>query len=101
WPVLTAEATPHLATDAWTFTVDGLVEQPQSWTWDQMHTLPGSTYQGDIHCVTTWSKHDVTFGGVSLDVVFDAVKLRPNATHVMAFCHTGYTTNLPLEDVTG
>ena len=27
WPVLTAEATPDLSTDDWTFTVDGLVEQ--------------------------------------------------------------------------
>ena len=25
WPVLTAEATPRLSTDNWTFTVDGLV----------------------------------------------------------------------------
>ena len=59
WPVLTAEATPRLDTGAWTMTVDGLVEQPTTWTWDEIHALPGSTYTGDIHCVTTWSKFDV------------------------------------------
>jgi DMSO/TMAO reductase YedYZ molybdopterin-dependent catalytic subunit len=101
WPVLTAEATPHLATDSWTFTIDGLVEEPTTFTWDQAHALPPSTYQGDIHCVTTWSKLGVTFGGVSVDTLLEAARPLASATHVLARCHTGYTTNLPLADVTG
>src|SRR3954453_10181518 len=100
WLVLTAEPTPRLPTDTWTFSVDGLVDRPRTWTWDELHQLPASAYSGDIHCVTTWSKHDVTFGGISVDAIFDAVGVQPNATHVVAFCHTGYTTNLPLADVT-
>jgi DMSO/TMAO reductase YedYZ molybdopterin-dependent catalytic subunit len=64
WPVLTAEATPKLSTDSWTFSVDGLVAQPTTWTWDDIHTLPTSAYQGDIHCVTTWSKLGVAFAGI-------------------------------------
>ena len=40
WPVLTAEARPRLSSSDWTFTVDGLVEQPMTWTWEQLHTLP-------------------------------------------------------------
>jgi DMSO/TMAO reductase YedYZ molybdopterin-dependent catalytic subunit len=101
WPVLTAEATPHVATDTWTFAVEGLVDRPRTWTWAEMHTLPESTYRGDIHCVTTWSKHDVDFAGVPVDALLDAVGVRASATHVLAFSHTGYTTNLPLDDVTG
>ena len=61
WPVLTAEVTPQLATATWTFAVEGLVEQPTTWTWDEIHALPPSTYEGDIHCVTTWSKFGMTF----------------------------------------
>ena len=101
WPVLTAEVTPEIDPAAWTFTVEGEVDRPATWTWDQMHALPASTYRGDIHCVTTWSKLDVTFSGVSIDTVLDAVQVRPGATHVLAFSHTGYTTNLPLTDVRG
>ena len=101
WPVLTAEATPRLSTDTWTFAVEGLVQRPQTWTWAELQALPQSTYDGDIHCVTTWSKHDVHFGGVSIDTLLDACGVRPEATHIVAFCHTGYTTNLPLADVTG
>ena len=101
WPVLTAEATPKLDTATWTFTVEGLVQAPTTWTWEQIQALPRSDYEGDIHCVTTWSKLGMTFGGVSVDVLLDAAGPLPTATHVMAFTHTGYTTNLPLADVTG
>jgi len=99
WPVLTAEVTPQLDTATWSFRVEGLVDRPTTWTWDEIHALPASTYDGDIHCVTTWSKLGVSFAGVSVDTLFDAVGVQPNAAFVVAFSHTGYTTNLPLADV--
>ncbi len=101
WPVLTAEVTPNLRPEAWTMTVDGLVTTPTTWSWDEAHALPQSEYSGPIHCVTTWSKFGTTFGGVSVDVLLDAAEPLPQATHVMATCTTGYTTNLPLEDLRG
>ncbi len=101
WPVLTAEVTPGIDLSSWTFTVDGRVERPVTWTWDEIHALEPSAYQGDIHCVTTWSKLDMTFAGVSVDTLLAAAGPLPSATHVLARSHTGYTTNLPLADVTG
>jgi DMSO/TMAO reductase YedYZ molybdopterin-dependent catalytic subunit len=99
WPVLTAEATPNLATESWTFSVEGLVERPTTWTWDEIRALPPSSYNGDIHCVTTWSKLGVTFAGVSVDSLLALTRPAASATHVLAVGHTGYTTNLPLADV--
>jgi DMSO/TMAO reductase YedYZ molybdopterin-dependent catalytic subunit len=101
WPVLTAEPTPKLPTAQWTFIVEGLVAQPMTWTWDEIHALPPSTYQGDIHCVTTWSKLGMTFAGVSVDTLLEIARPSPQATHALAFSHTAYTTNLPLADLTG
>ena len=101
WPVLTAEVTPRIDTAAWSFSIEGLVEQPTSWTWDKLHALPLDTYDGPIHCVTTWSKFDTTFAGVSVDTLLEAAGPRPDAAYVMAHSTTGYTTNLPLADVTG
>jgi len=101
WPVLTAEVTPRLSTSTWTFAVEGLVERPTTWTWDEIRALPPSTYNGDIHCVTAWSKFGVNFAGVSVDTLLDAAGPAETATHVLAFGHTGYSTNLPLADVTG
>ena len=100
WPVLHAETTPRISTERWTFTVEGLVEEPRTWTWTEMHALAPSRYAGDIHCVTTWSKLGMTFDGVSVDTLLAATRPLPSATYVVAFSHTGYTTNLPLADVT-
>jgi DMSO/TMAO reductase YedYZ molybdopterin-dependent catalytic subunit len=100
WPVLTAEATPRVPTTSWTFTIEGLVEHPASWTWEEMHALPASSYAGDIHCVTTWSKLGVTFTGVSIDTLLAAARPLPSATHLLTVSSTGYSTNLPLADVT-
>jgi DMSO/TMAO reductase YedYZ molybdopterin-dependent catalytic subunit len=101
WPTLTAEATPDLPAEDWTITVDGLVERPHTWTWREAHALPGSTYFGDIHCVTTWSKLDTSFTGISLDTLLGIAQPLPEATHVVEESTTRYRTNLPLEDVTG
>ena len=100
WPVLTAEATPQIQLESWTLRVDGLVEQPTTWTWDTVQQLPKSSYRGDIHCVTTWSKFDVVFGGVTVDSLLGAARPREEARFVIAHSQTGYTTNLPLADVT-
>jgi len=101
WPTLTAEVTPHLVPENWTMMVDGLVANAHTWTWQDMHDLPQSEYHGDIHCVTTWSKFDTTFGGVSVDLLLEVAQPLPSATHIMATSTTGYTTNLPLEHITG
>jgi DMSO/TMAO reductase YedYZ molybdopterin-dependent catalytic subunit len=101
WPTLTAEPTPDVPPHDWTITVDGLVDRPHTWTWQEAHALPGSTYCGDIHCVTSWSKLDTAFAGVSVDELFAIARPRPEAAYVMVHSVTGYTTNLPLDDVTG
>jgi len=99
WPVLTAEVTPDLPTDTWTCRVAGLVERPTTWTWDEIHALPTSTYEGPIHCVTTWSKFGMRWTGVSVDELLASAGPLPTAAHVLVTSHTGYTTNLPLADV--
>jgi DMSO/TMAO reductase YedYZ molybdopterin-dependent catalytic subunit len=101
WPVLNAEVTPAIAPAGWTFRIDGLVATPVTWTWDEIHALPSSTYEGDIHCVTTWSRLGMTFTGVSVDTLLAAAPPLVAATHVLVHAHTGYTTNLPLADIRG
>jgi len=100
FPVLTAEPTPDIDLGDWTFRIDGLVGTEQTWTFDDLQELPGDTYQGDIHCVTTWSKLDTSFAGISLDTLIESVDVADDASHVVAWSSTGYTTNLPIEDVT-
>ena len=101
FPVLTAEVSPRLRAEDWSLRVDGLVATPRTWTWQEIRRLPPSAYEGDIHCVTTWSKLGTSFSGVSVDTLLEQAGPLPQATHVVAWSVTGYTTNLPLEHVTG
>ena len=101
FPVLSAGPTPRTPLDQWSFTVDGLVRQTTTWTWDEFLALPASTYVADIHCVTKWSKLDTRWQGVDVDTLLERVELDPRGRFVLAYCDGGYTTNLPLEDVRG
>jgi DMSO/TMAO reductase YedYZ molybdopterin-dependent catalytic subunit len=101
FPVLTAEVTPRVDLETWSLRIDGEVDDARTWGWQQLRSLPRSTYEGDIHCVTTWSKLGTSFGGVSVDTLLAETGVKPSATHVVAWSVTGYTTNLPLEHVTG
>jgi DMSO/TMAO reductase YedYZ molybdopterin-dependent catalytic subunit len=99
FPVLSAGPTPRHPLDEWSFTVDGAVDQPVSWPWQEFLALPSETVTVDIHCVTKWSKLDTTWKGVSVDTLLEGVATE--AEHVTAWSDGGYTTNLPLDDVLG
>jgi DMSO/TMAO reductase YedYZ molybdopterin-dependent catalytic subunit len=99
FPVLSAGPTPRTHLDRWTFTVNGQIDEPLRWTWEQFRALPREQPTVDIHCVTSWSKFDTAWEGVSVDTLLEGVDTA--AEYVLAFCDGGYTTNLPLEDVTG
>jgi DMSO/TMAO reductase YedYZ molybdopterin-dependent catalytic subunit len=98
FPVLSAGPTPHTPLDEWSFTIDGAVDEPLSWPWEEFLALPSETVTVDIHCVTKWSKLDTTWRGVSVDTLLEGVATA--AEYVTAWSDGGYTTNLALEDVT-
>ncbi len=99
WPVLSAGPTPRPNMDEWRFEIDGAVEQPVSWSWDEFTSLPTDEFTVDIHCVTKWSKLDTPWKGVAIDTLLQDVKT--DAKYVTALCYGGYTTNVPLADLTG
>ena len=99
FPVLSAGPTPRTPLEEWSFAVvSASGEQLARWTWDEFRELPSETVTVDIHCVTKWSKLETTWEGVAVDTLLEG--LDADAGYVTAFCDGGYTTNLPLEDVT-
>jgi DMSO/TMAO reductase YedYZ molybdopterin-dependent catalytic subunit len=99
FPVLSAGPTPHTPLETWDLAITGEVDEPRRWSWEGFRALPSEEVTADIHCVTKWSKLDTAWRGVSLDTLLDGIET--SAEHVLAVCDGGYTTNLPLEDVTG
>jgi DMSO/TMAO reductase YedYZ molybdopterin-dependent catalytic subunit len=98
FPVLSAGPTPRTPLEEWDFVITGAVSESRRWTWDEFQTLPSEKITKDIHCVTKWSKLDTVWEGVSVDALLEDVETATD--YVVAFCDGGYTTNLPLEDVT-
>jgi DMSO/TMAO reductase YedYZ molybdopterin-dependent catalytic subunit len=99
FPVLSAGPTPHTPLAEWTFSITESGQTRKSWTWAEMRALPPETVTVDIHCVTRWSKLGTEWRGVRVDTLLDQVDR--DAGYVLAFCDGGYTTNLPIADVTG
>ena len=99
FPVLSAGPTPRTSLADWSFAVGGAIGQARSWTWDEFTALPAETVTVDIHCVTKWSKFDTTWTGVPVGVLLEGTE--PWGDFVVAWCDGGYTTNLPIAEVTG
>src|SRR3954452_7045950 len=99
FPVLAAGPTPHVPLDQWDFAISGAISEERRWTWEEFQALPREEFTVAIHCVTTWSKLDTEWTGVSVDTLLDGVELEGG--YVVAASDGGYTTNLPVEDVTG
>lgn len=101
WPVLHAGSIPPFDKRTWDFKVFGLVEKPIRLTWDEFLALPRVTVTSDIHCVTTWSRFDNVWEGVSPKEILTLASPKPEARFVIAHCEHGYTANLPLEALAG
>src|SRR5947207_8414649 len=99
FPVLSAGPTPRTPLDQWSFTIQGLLKQPVSWSWEEFQALPARDWTVDISCVTKWTKLDMRWRGVSVDTLLEGVELDERAAFVIAYSDGGYTTNLPLADV--
>jgi len=99
FPVLSAGPTPRTPLDRWSFTIQGLVREPATWSWDQFMALENREWVVDISCVTKWTKLDTRWHGVSLDDLLAAVEVEPRARFVTVHSYGGYTTNLPLTDL--
>ena len=103
FPVLSAGPTPHTPLAKWTFTLGARNAPSVTWSWEEFEALPHETITRDIHCVTKWSKFGTHWEGVSVDTLLDGARAAgvPDGQFVLAFSDGGYTTNLPIADVTG
>jgi DMSO/TMAO reductase YedYZ molybdopterin-dependent catalytic subunit len=99
FPVLSAGPTPHTPLGSWSFSIRQAGDTLKAWSWPELQALPVEDVTTDIHCVTRWSKLDTRWQAVSIDTLLGQVD--HDARFVLAFCDGGYTTNLPIADVTG
>ncbi|UFX43260.1 sulfite oxidase-like oxidoreductase [Bradyrhizobium sp. 41S5] len=98
WPVLDLGLMPNVTRERWRLDVHGAVEQTIYWTFTQFMAQPQTQFVSDIHCVTTWSRYDNQWEGLSTRDLLAACQPREDARFVALHSYDGYTTNLALED---
>ncbi len=100
FPVLSAGPTPEPKLQSWSFALQEEGSLLGKWSWDEFNALPQTEVTVDIHCVTTWSKLDTHWRGVTIDALLEAAGLdEPPTGYAMMHCDGGYTTNVPVEDL--
>jgi DMSO/TMAO reductase YedYZ molybdopterin-dependent catalytic subunit len=98
FPVLSAGPTPRVRRENWELTVTTEDGTRHTWDWASLMALPSENPTVDLHCVTKWSKFGTKWSGVSLDVLLADVETE--AEHTLVHSYGGYTTNVPLHDLT-
>ncbi len=100
FPVLHVGDVPKYKPGEWDLTITGLVDQPFTIGLDELKAMPSATLTFDIHCVTKWSKFDTRWTGVRVRDLFERAGVQRDAKFVVEHAEHGYTTNLPLADIT-
>ena len=100
FPVLQAGSVMHVDQRAWKLSLSGLVSPISSFDYAALLALPATEQVCDIHCVTTWSKLDTRWKGVKVTDLLRGFQVDPRALHVVVHATGGWTTNLPIEELT-
>ena len=98
WPVLHYGPVPRFDPAKWSFHIWGLVNQERALSYAEFTALPRVKVFSDIHCVTTWSRLNNLWEGVSTGAIRDLTSVLPEARFVIVHAAGGFTTNLTLED---
>jgi len=101
WPVLHYGPIPEFNGSDWNLEISGLVENPFTLSYEELHALPNVKVDADMHCVTGWTTLDNTWEGVSFATLRDKAQPKPEAKWVIAHCAYGYTSNLSLDAMNG
>jgi DMSO/TMAO reductase YedYZ molybdopterin-dependent catalytic subunit len=98
WPVLDLGIQPDIPIENWRLVIDGEVEHPVELTWQEFLALPQTEDTSDFHCVTTWSKLNMSWKGVRLLDLAALAQPKDSATHIMCYGYDEYTTNVSMEE---
>jgi DMSO/TMAO reductase YedYZ molybdopterin-dependent catalytic subunit len=99
WPVLHYGSVPKIDLARWNLRFFGEVESPATFLFDALRAMPRQTLCNDIHCVTSWSKFDCQWNGVSVRELLSRVRPTARAHYLMVHAEHGFSSNFPLADL--
>jgi DMSO/TMAO reductase YedYZ molybdopterin-dependent catalytic subunit len=84
--------------NGYTLTVDGLVNTPATFSYDEVKALPIAERLITLHCVEGWDA-TILWKGALLNELMGKAGVKPEAVTVIFGSVDGYTTSLPLKTV--
>lgn len=78
--------------------VDGLVDQPMNYAYEDAIALPSEQRLITIYCVEGWNA-TILWKGIRMQTLLDAAKVQDTANTVIFHATDGYTTSLPLKEI--
>lgn len=96
-PVLHVGRVPDRSRDDLSLRLTGKVTgRRHDLDWAALTAYPEVTVATDIHCVTAWSRLDVTWTGVRPRDLLEDVGVLPGASHALVYGANAYSANLDL-----
>ncbi|MFX1257510.1 MAG: molybdopterin-dependent oxidoreductase [Promethearchaeota archaeon] len=97
FPVLQKGRVAHIDRASYKLEIDGEIENSVVISLNELYELQDKEIIADIHCVTSWSKFDTKWRGVSFNKILNLVKPKKTAKFVEFYCaDDGFTTTVPI-----
>jgi len=98
-PVYHVGTVPPFLPESWNLRLSGLVRRELDFSLADFRALPRIERTTDLHCVTTWSRYDLRWGGVPTAELLARCSLLPEAKYAYVTADGNYTTIVTVEDL--
>lgn len=88
----------YIDRDTYRLEIDGLVEKPAEWTYEEVLGNKHYKKRVTLNCVEGW-RVDILWEGILLKDLFATVDVKASANTVIFHSEDGYTTSLPLQTI--
>ena len=85
WPILHQGDIPFFDETTWNFRLFGEVKEEKFFTYKEMMELPKTISTVNMHCVTTWSKFDTSFEGITLRELLKFVEINEGVKYIKIY----------------
>jgi len=100
FPVLQKGKIAHINREKYRLKISGEVNNPKTYSLEELESMQTQDVVVDIHCVTSWSKFDTKWEGIPFDYLFEEINPKPSANFVEFKCADGgFTTTVPIKEL--
>jgi len=82
---------PPFDPETWTLKIGGMVKNAMVLKYSELRALPSVVSESDFHCVTSWSRFNNVWEGVSFKEIIEMVEPEADVRNVVVVCENIYS----------